>query len=77
MSFFEGVLAYYELTKNEYYLQAVYNFVDAVQKTEITVIGCAGMFGECFNCAVEKQTEEVHRQQWEEPNDKDYSALCR
>ena len=59
MSFFEGVLAYYELTKNEYYFKAVANFVEAVQKTEITVIGCAGMFGECFNYAVEKQTEEV------------------
>jgi len=59
MSFFEGVLAYYELTKNEYYFRAVENFVEAVQKTEITVIGCAGMFGECFNYAVKKQTEEV------------------
>ena len=59
MSFFEGVLAYYELTKNEYYFKAVENFVEAVQKTEITVIGCAGMFGECFNYAVKKQTEEV------------------
>jgi len=59
MSFFEGCLAYYELTKNEYYLKAVENFVEAVQKTEITIIGCAGMFGECFNYAVEKQTEAV------------------
>ena len=59
MSFFEGVLAYYELTKNEYYFKAVENFVEAVQNTEITIIGCAGMLGECFNYAVEKQTEEV------------------
>ena len=59
MSFFEGVLAYYELTKNVYYFKAVENFVEAVQKTEITIIGCAGMLGECFNYAVEKQTEEV------------------
>ena len=59
MSFFEGVLAYYELTKKDYYFNAVSNFVEAVQKTEITVIGCAGMLGECFNYAVKKQTEEV------------------
>lgn len=59
MSFFEGLLAYYELTGDEYYLKAVNNFVEAVQKTEITVIGCAGMLGECFNNAVAKQTEIV------------------
>lgn len=59
MSFFEGLLAYYELTGDEYYLIAVNNFVEAVQKTEITVIGCAGMLGECFNNAVTKQTEIV------------------
>lgn len=59
MSFFEGCLAYYELTKDEYYFKAVENFVEAVQKTEITVIGCAGMLGECFNYATEKQTEEA------------------
>lgn len=59
MSFFEGVLAYYELTQKEEYFQAVCNFVEAVQQTEITVIGCAGMLGECFNYATKKQTEAV------------------
>ena len=59
MSFFEGVLAYYELTNDERYLTAVKNFVEAVQETEITIIGCAGLLGECFNGATMKQTEIV------------------
>jgi DUF1680 family protein len=41
MSFFEGALAYYELTGKEYYLTAVCNFASAIMKHEITVIGCA------------------------------------
>ena len=61
MSFFEGVLAYYEETGEEKYFNSVLSFVDSVQKSEITLIGCAGMNEECFNNAVDKQTEKAEK----------------
>lgn len=57
MSFFEGVLYYYELLGNEKYLTAVQNFVEAVAKTDITVIGCAGCTHELFDHSAMKQSE--------------------
>lgn len=59
MSYFEGALAYYEVTGNERYLRIVENFVDAVRKSDITVIGCAGCTHELFDNSASKQTEEV------------------
>lgn len=59
MSYFEGVLAYYEVTGKERYLHIVEKFVDAVRKTDITVIGCAGCTHELFDNSANKQTEET------------------
>ena len=59
MSYFEGALAYYEVTGQESYLHIVEKFVDAVEKTDITIIGCAGCTHELFDNSAVKQTEEV------------------
>ena len=59
MSYFEGALAYYEVTGEERYLRIVENFVEAVRKTDITVIGCAGCTHELFDNSANKQTEET------------------
>ena len=59
MSYFEGVLAYYEATGNERYLHIVEKFVAAVAKSDITVIGCAGCTHELFDNSSQKQTEET------------------
>lgn len=57
MSFFEGLLAYYELTGKEYYFEAVKKFVEAVARTDITAIGCSGCTHELFDHSYVKQTE--------------------
>lgn len=57
MSFFEGILCYYELFGKEEYLTAVKNFAEAVAKTDITVIGCSGCTHELFDNSAVKQTE--------------------
>ena len=59
MSYFEGALAYYEVTGQERYLNIVEKFVDAVRATDITIIGCAGCTHELFDHSVVKQTEET------------------
>ena len=59
MSYFEGVLAYYEVTGNERYLRIVEKFADAVRSSDITIIGCAGCLHELFDNSFNKQTEEV------------------
>jgi DUF1680 family protein len=56
MSYFEGALAYYETTGNERYLKIVQQFVDAVLKTDVTVIGCSGCTHELFDNSILKQT---------------------
>lgn len=56
MSFFEGLLSYYELTGEEKYLTAVTNFVEAVYASDITVIGCAGCTHELFDHSAVRQT---------------------
>ena len=59
MSYFEGALAYYEVTGEERYLHIVEKFVDAVRKSDITIIGCAGCTHELFDNSTIKQTEET------------------
>lgn len=49
VSFFEGVLAYYQVTGEREYLTAVRKFVEAVAETDITVIGCSGCTHELFD----------------------------
>lgn len=57
ISFFEGLLAYYEITGKEYYFTAVKSFTDAVNETDITAIGCCGCTHELFDHSRVKQTE--------------------
>ena len=57
MSFFEGLLAYYELTGEEQYLDAVVNFIEKVNETDVTIIGCSGCTHELFDNSIVKQTE--------------------
>ena len=57
MSFFEGLLAYYEITGEKKYLQAVTNFAEAVNASDMTIIGCAGCTHELFDNSSVKQTE--------------------
>lgn len=59
MSFFEGALAYYEVTGEEKYFNAVTKFSDAVLKSDITIIGSAGCTHELFDNSAAKQTDEV------------------
>ena len=59
MSYFEGALAYYEVTGETRYLSIVEKFVDAVRKTDITIIGCAGCTHELFDHSADKQTEDT------------------
>ena len=49
MSFFEGVLDYSLITKDERLYKAALKFFTDVQKTEISIIGCAGSNEECFS----------------------------
>ena len=57
MSFFEGLLAYYEITGKERYLEAVVNFVEKINETDVTIIGCSGCTHELFDNSVVMQTE--------------------
>ncbi len=57
MSFFEGLLAYYELTGEEKYLDAVTKFVEKINETDVTIIGCSGCTHELFDNSIIKQTE--------------------
>lgn len=59
MSYFEGALAYYEVTGEERYLHIVEKFADAVRRSDITIIGCAGCTHELFDNSAQKQTEET------------------
>ena len=55
MSYFEGVLAYYELTGEEKYLDAVVKFTEQVNATDITLIGCSGCTHELFDHSTKAQ----------------------
>ncbi len=57
MSFFEGVLAYYQATGKEEYLRAAQHFFDAVAETDLTLIGCCGCTHELFDHSALRQTE--------------------
>ncbi len=57
MSFFEGLLAYYEVTGKDKYLTAVTSFVEQVNDTDITIIGCSGCTQEVFDHSSIMQTE--------------------
>ncbi len=57
MSFFEGLVAYYELTGKEEYLDAVLKFVEKINETDVTVIGCSGCTHELFDHSSIMQTE--------------------
>lgn len=57
MSYFEGLLAYYEITGEEKYFTAVKNFMEGVAKSDLTLIGCSGCTHELFDNSSVKQTE--------------------
>ena len=57
MSFFEGLLAYYEVTGEETALEAVVKFTDNLLKTDVTVIGSCGCTHELFDNSASAQTE--------------------
>ena len=57
MSFFEGLLAYYEISGEKDYLDVVEKFAESVYESDITVIGCAGCTHELFDNSAKKQTE--------------------
>ena len=57
MSYFEGLLAYYEVCGEQKYLTAVQNFIEAVYESDLTVIGCCGCTHELFDNSSVRQTE--------------------
>ncbi|MBQ7378430.1 MAG: glycoside hydrolase family 127 protein [Clostridia bacterium] len=57
MSYFEGALAWYEVTGEERYLRIVEKFVQAVRESDITIIGCSGCTHELFDHSAVMQTE--------------------
>ena len=59
MSYFEGALAYYEVTDEVRYLDIVEKFARAVMASDITIIGCAGCTHELFDHSAHMQTEQV------------------
>ena len=59
MSYFEGILAYYEVTGKREYLTLVERFSDLVYTNEITLIGCAGCRNEHFDHAAVTQSKDI------------------
>ncbi|HBM70134.1 MAG TPA: hypothetical protein DD377_01880 [Firmicutes bacterium] len=57
MSFFEGLLAFYEISREEKYFKAVSNFIENVASTDLTLIGCSGCTHELFDNSSLKQSE--------------------
>ncbi len=57
MSYFEGALAWYEVTGQKRYLRIVEKFVQAVRESDVTVIGCSGCTHELFDHSAVMQTE--------------------
>ena len=57
MSCFEGLLEYYRVTGEEKWKMATIQFVDSIQNSEISIIGCAGCHHELFNDTVATQTD--------------------
>ena len=56
MSFFEGVYEYYLITGIEKYRIALERFAKAVIASDITILGCAGIVHELFDCSRYRQT---------------------
>lgn len=67
MSCFEGLIAYYRVTGNDYYKTAAVNFAKKIMESDLTIIGSAGCQLELFdnstrtqldteNCAVMQET---------------------
>ncbi|MBR2384075.1 MAG: glycoside hydrolase family 127 protein [Clostridia bacterium] len=57
MSFYEGLLAFYEITGEKKYYDTVCSFVQKVKESDITIIGCAGCTHELFDNSAKVQTE--------------------
>ena len=57
MSFYEGLVAYYEVTGEKKYLDAVVRFMDKVEESDVTIIGCSGCTHELFDHSSVMQTE--------------------
>lgn len=57
MSFYEGLIAYFEVTGEKKYFDAAARFMEAVAKTDVTIIGCSGCTHELFDHSVKMQTE--------------------
>lgn len=57
MSFYEGLLAYYEVTGEKKYFTAIDRFLDLVEKSDVTIIGCSGCTHELFDNSSIMQTE--------------------
>ena len=57
MSFYEGLVAYYEVTGEKKYLDAVVRFMDKVEESDVTIIGCSGCTHELFDHSAVMQTE--------------------
>lgn len=57
MSFFEGLLAYYEVTGDKRMLEAVKKFTEGMLSSDVTVIGSCGCTHELFDNSHDRQTE--------------------
>ena len=57
MSFYEGLIAYYEVTGEQKYFDTAERFFEAVAQSDITIIGCAGCTHELFDHSAVMQTE--------------------
>ena len=55
MSFFEGLVEYYEATGDEKCRKAAENFAYKLAESDITVIGSAGLSSECFDHSAVRQ----------------------
>ncbi len=57
MSFFEGLLTYYEITGQKYYFDIVVKLFEKLNETEQTVVGSMGFTHELFSNTTARQTE--------------------
>ena len=57
MSFYEGLLAYYEVTGDKKYFNVIDRFLDLVEASDVTIIGCSGCTHELFDHSAVMQTE--------------------
>lgn len=57
MSFFEGLLTYYEITGEKHYFDVVVKFFELINKYEQTIVGSMGYTHELFSDTTRLQTE--------------------